>query len=87
MLDLAGNDYLGPHPRPTRGRRRRVDALQTWGAGSTGSRLVTGTTAAARASWSTSSPTFCGAEAGLVFSSGYAANLGVRDGAVRAGHA
>ena len=42
-LDLASNDYLGlsQHPDVIDGG---VDALRTWGAGSTGSRLVTGNT-------------------------------------------
>ena len=42
-LDLASNDYLGlsQHPDVIEGG---VDALRTWGAGATGSRLVTGNT-------------------------------------------
>lgn len=74
ILDLASNDYLGlsRHPDVV---EAAVAALRTWGAGSTGSRLVTGTTrlhgeledALAAA---TSTP------AALVFSSGYLANLG-----------
>jgi len=42
-LDLASNDYLGlsQHPDVIDGG---VAALRTWGAGSTGSRLVTGNT-------------------------------------------
>ncbi|MFD1520961.1 8-amino-7-oxononanoate synthase [Pseudonocardia yunnanensis] len=75
MLDLAGNDYLGltGDPRVIAGG---VDALQTWGAGSTGSRLVTGTTAL-HDELERELADFCGAESGLVFASGYAANLGV----------
>jgi 8-amino-7-oxononanoate synthase len=75
MLDLAGNDYLGlaGDPRVIAGG---VDALRTWGAGSTGSRLVTGTTAL-HDELERELAAFCGAESGLVFSSGYAANLGV----------
>ncbi|QJY49507.1 8-amino-7-oxononanoate synthase [Pseudonocardia broussonetiae] len=74
-IDLAGNDYLGlsTDPRVVAGG---VDALRTWGAGSTGSRLVTGTTAL-HAELEDELAAFCGAEAALVFSSGYAANLGV----------
>jgi 8-amino-7-oxononanoate synthase len=53
-----------------------VRAVRTWGAGSTGSRLVTGTTAL-HAELEAELAAFCGAEAALVFSSGYAANLGV----------
>ncbi|MCW2616735.1 MAG: 8-amino-7-oxononanoate synthase [Frankiales bacterium] len=74
LLDVAGNDYLGlsTHPAVV---QAAVDAARRHGAGSTGSRLVTGTTSlhleleaelAART----------GAETALVFSSGYLANLG-----------
>ena len=74
LLDLASNDYLGlaRHPVVV---AAAVAAVQRYGAGSTGSRLVTGTlpvhleleeALAAR----------CGAESALVFSSGYLANLG-----------
>jgi 8-amino-7-oxononanoate synthase len=75
LLDLAGNDYLGltGDPRVIEGA---VSAVRTWGAGSTGSRLVTGTTAL-HAELERELADFCGAESGLVFSSGYAANLGV----------
>ncbi len=42
LLDLASNDYLGlaHHPEVV----GAADAARTWGGGSTGSRLVTGTT-------------------------------------------
>jgi 8-amino-7-oxononanoate synthase len=75
LLDLAGNDYLGlaTDPRVVEGA---VRAARTWGAGSTGSRLVTGTTAL-HAALEAELAAFCRAEAALVFSSGYAANLGV----------
>lgn len=73
-LDLASNDYLGlsQHPAVIDGG---VRALQTWGAGSTGSRLVTGNTEL-HEECETALADFVGAEAGLVFSSGYTANLG-----------
>jgi 8-amino-7-oxononanoate synthase len=73
LLDLAGNDYLGlvRHPRVT---RAAADAALRWGGGSTGSRLVTGSTAL-HAELETELAEFCGAEAALVFSSGYTANL------------
>jgi 8-amino-7-oxononanoate synthase len=75
LLDLAGNDYLGLARDP-----RVVDAAgaaaRTWGAGSTGSRLVTGSTAL-HAELEAELAAHAGAEAGLVFSSGYLANLGV----------
>jgi 8-amino-7-oxononanoate synthase len=75
LLDLAGNDYLGlaTDPRVVEGA---VRAARTWGAGSTGSRLVTGTTTL-HAELEAELAAFCGAESALVFSSGYAANLGV----------
>jgi 8-amino-7-oxononanoate synthase len=75
LLDLAGNDYLGLacDPRVVEGG---VRALRTWGAGSTGSRLVSGTTAL-HAELEAELAAFCGTESALVFSSGYAANLGV----------
>ncbi|WP_344015367.1 8-amino-7-oxononanoate synthase [Pseudonocardia xinjiangensis] len=75
LLDLAGNDYLGltGDPRVVEGA---VSAVRTWGAGSTGSRLVTGTTAL-HAELERELADFCGAQSCLVFSSGYAANLGV----------
>ncbi|RKN41281.1 8-amino-7-oxononanoate synthase [Streptomyces hoynatensis] len=72
-LDLAGNDYLGlcRHPEV---KAAAADAALRWGAGSTGSRLVTGTTAL-HARLEAELAAFCGFEAGLVFASGYAANL------------
>ncbi|MEV0242575.1 8-amino-7-oxononanoate synthase [Streptomyces sp. NPDC050674] len=73
LLDLASNDYLGlaRHPEVTEGAAR---AARTWGAGSTGSRLVTGTTEL-HTELERELAEFCGFEAALVFSSGYAANL------------
>ncbi len=73
-LDLASNDYLGlsQHPDVIVGG---VQALRTWGAGATGSRLVTGDTELHQQLESTLAD-FVGADAGLVFSSGYTANLG-----------
>jgi 8-amino-7-oxononanoate synthase len=73
-LDLASNDYLGlsRHPHVVDGGIR---ALRTWGAGSTGSRLVTGNTAL-HEDFETALAQFTGAESALVFSSGYTANLG-----------
>jgi len=73
-LDLASNDYLGlsQHPAVIDGG---VAALRTWGAGSTGSRLVTGNTEL-HEHFEAALAEFVGAETGLVFSSGYTANLG-----------
>jgi 8-amino-7-oxononanoate synthase len=74
VLDLAGNDYLAlaRHPAVI---EAGIEALRTWGAGSTGSRLVTGSTQL-HADLEIALAAHVGAEAGLVFSSGYTANLG-----------
>ncbi|MGW5729469.1 8-amino-7-oxononanoate synthase [Nocardia beijingensis] len=73
-IDLASNDYLGlvRHPEVIEGA---IEAVRRWGTGSTGSRLVTGTTTEHEL-LETELAEFVGAEAGLVFASGYAANLG-----------
>ncbi|KUN85701.1 8-amino-7-oxononanoate synthase [Streptomyces griseoruber] len=73
LLDLASNDYLGlsRHPEVAEGA---AAAARTWGGGSTGSRLVTGTTEL-HTELERELAEFCGFEAALVFSSGYAANL------------
>ncbi|MFD3430907.1 8-amino-7-oxononanoate synthase [Nocardia fluminea] len=74
-IDLASNDYLGlhRHPEVVEGA---IEAVRRWGTGSTGSRLVTGTTTE-HALLELELAEFVGAEAGLVFATGYAANLGV----------
>jgi 8-amino-7-oxononanoate synthase len=74
LLDLASNDYLGlaRHPLVIAGA---VAAAQEHGAGSTGSRLVTGTTPL-HLELETELARRTGAESALVFSSGYLANLG-----------
>ncbi|HEY7430780.1 MAG TPA: 8-amino-7-oxononanoate synthase [Streptosporangiaceae bacterium] len=71
--DLASNDYLGlaTDPRVIGGA---VAAARTWGAGATGSRLVTGSTAL-HTTLERALAEFTGAPAALVFSSGYLANL------------
>ncbi|GAA3800501.1 8-amino-7-oxononanoate synthase [Streptomyces phyllanthi] len=73
LLDLASNDYLGlaRHPEVTEGA---AEAARRWGGGATGSRLVTGTTEL-HDELERELAAFCGFEAALVFSSGYAANL------------
>ncbi len=73
-LDLASNDYLGlsQHPDVIEGG---VAALRMWGAGATGSRLVTGDTELHQ-QFESELAEYVGASAGLLFSSGYAANLG-----------
>jgi 8-amino-7-oxononanoate synthase len=74
VLDLAGNDYLGlaAHPDVV---AAAVTALQAWGLGATGSRLVRGSTDA-HAALETELADWLGAEQALVYSSGYLANLG-----------
>jgi 8-amino-7-oxononanoate synthase len=73
-LDLASNDYLGlsQHADVIDGG---VAALRVWGAGATGSRLVTGDTELHQ-QFEAELADFVGAAAGLLFSSGYTANLG-----------
>ncbi|WP_459545324.1 8-amino-7-oxononanoate synthase [Nocardia sp. X0981] len=73
-LDLASNDYLGlsRHPEVV---DAAIAAVRRWGAGATGSRLVTGTTTEHEL-LEKELAAFTGFAAGLVFSSGYAANLG-----------
>ncbi|MDV6299497.1 8-amino-7-oxononanoate synthase [Dietzia maris] len=74
VIDLASNDYLGlgRHPEVV---DAAVAATRRWGAGATGSRLVTGTTEEHLA-LEDELAEFCGKPAALVFSSGYTANLG-----------
>jgi 8-amino-7-oxononanoate synthase len=72
-VDLASNDYLG-----LCGDERLTDAAvaaaREWGTGSTGSRLVTGSTEL-HTRLERDLAAFTGAAAALVFSSGYLANL------------
>jgi len=74
LLDLAGNDYLGlaRHPEVVEAAAR---AAKEWGAGSTGSRLVTGSTLL-HSELERALARHLGTEAALVFSSGYLANIG-----------
>ncbi len=73
IIDLASNDYLGlsQDPQVVEGA---VAAAQRWGTGATGSRLVTGDTGL-HATLEKDLARFAGAQAALVFSSGYLANL------------
>src|ERR1700742_473387 len=73
-LDLASNDSLGlsQHPDVIEGG---VAALRMWGAGATGSRLVTGDTELHQ-QFESELADYVGAASALLFSSGYAANLG-----------
>ncbi|GLZ05464.1 8-amino-7-oxononanoate synthase [Actinomadura sp. NBRC 104412] len=84
LIDLASNDYLGlsRDPRPAEAAAR---AAREYGTGSTGSRLVTGTTHL-HAELDRRLAAFTGSAAGLVFSSGYLANLGAVTGLAGPGH-
>jgi len=74
LINFASNDYLGLANHPVLKQAAR-DAIQTWGTGSTGSRLLSGhrplhdQLETAIAHWKQT-------EAAIVFSSGYLANLG-----------
>jgi len=72
-VDLASNDYLGLAANPVVAQAAAAAAI-TWGAGATGSRLVTGSTEL-HARLERALADFCDAPAALVFSSGYLANL------------
>ena len=74
VLDLASNDYLGL-ARDPRVTSAAAAAATRWGAGATGSRLVTGSTDL-HADLEARLAGFVGSAAALVFSSGYLANLG-----------
>src|SRR3954465_7074603 len=74
IVDLAGNDYLGL-ARDARVINAAAEAIRTWGVGSTGSRLVTGSTEL-HATLENELARHCSSEAALVFSSGYLANIG-----------
>jgi 8-amino-7-oxononanoate synthase len=75
LIDLASNDYLGlaGDKRPA---AAAAEAAARWGTGSTGSRLVTGTTTL-HTRLEERLAGFGGAMGALVFSSGYLANLAV----------
>jgi len=75
VLDLASNDHLGL-ARDPRVVEAGVAALRAYGAGATGSRLVTGTTHL-HEQLEQALAEHSQAEAALVFSSGYLANLGL----------
>jgi 8-amino-7-oxononanoate synthase len=75
LLDLASNDYLGLAADP-RVIASAAQALHRYGAGARGSRVVCGTTATHQ-DLEEQLCLITGQESALVFSSGYAANLGV----------
>lgn len=74
LIDLASNDYLSL-ARDPRVVAAAADASQRWGAGATASRLVTGALDL-HAELELALAEATGAAAGVLFSSGYLANLG-----------
>lgn len=78
LIDVAGNDYLDLSTDP-RLVEAAVAATRTWGTGSTGSRLVSGTTEL-HVELEAALAHLTGQESALVFSSGYLANLGAVTG-------
>lgn len=83
VLDLASNDYLAlaHHPEVIEAACR---AAQKWGGGARASRLLGGHTSL-HAELETELAAWKGCEAALVFSSGYAANIGVVTALARSG--
>lgn len=75
LLQLASGDYLGLADDP-RVKAAAARALATFGAGTGGSRLTTGTVPL-HIRLEEGLAAFSGSEAALVFSSGYAANVGL----------
>ncbi len=74
LINFASNDYLGlaSHPRL---KQAAIEAIEQWGTGSTGSRLLSGHRPLHQ-ELETAIAEFKQTEAALVFSSGYLANLG-----------
>ncbi|HEY3469260.1 MAG TPA: 8-amino-7-oxononanoate synthase [Amycolatopsis sp.] len=75
LLDLASNDYLGLSADP-RLRAAAIRAVEEYGTGAGASRVVTGT-AGCHAELEAELARLTGRPACLVFSTGYAANIGV----------
>ncbi|WP_036564957.1 8-amino-7-oxononanoate synthase [Nocardioides halotolerans] len=75
FVDLAGNDYLGLSQHPVV-RAAAAEAAVTWGAGAGASRLVTGALELHR-ELETELAAYAWRPSALLFSTGYAANLGV----------
>ncbi len=75
LLELASGDYLGLAAEP-RVKAAAAEALGAYGAGTGGSRLTTGTLPL-HGRLEAELAAFAGSEAALVFSSGYAANVGL----------
>jgi 8-amino-7-oxononanoate synthase len=74
LINFASNDYLG-FASDSRLKQAAIQAIEQYGTGATGSRLVTGERPLHR-ELERAIATLKGTEDALVFSSGYAANLG-----------
>ena len=74
LINFSGNDYLGLGGHPLV-RKAAADAAMEWGAGSGGSRLVTGSYPLLH-DFEEKIAAFKGNEAALLFGSGYLANAG-----------
>ena len=76
VVSFASNDYLGlaAHPKV---RAAAITAIERFGTGAMASRLIVGTRSLHRDLESRTRAVETNAERALVFSSGYAANLGV----------
>ena len=74
-IDLSSNDYLGlsSHPKLIEAAK---EALETYGTGSSGSRLLSGDLEICHRLEETTAK-FKGKEAALIFNSGYQANVGI----------
>lgn len=75
LIDVSSNDYLGLSRDPILARRAQA-AIAAWGVGATASRLVCGTLEL-HAAIEAKIARFKGAEAALVFASGFQANASV----------
>ena len=74
LVNFCSNDYLGLANDP-RVKKAGADAIQKWGAGAAASRLVSGNFSL-HLELEQGLAGFKGAQAGLLFSSGYLANIG-----------
>jgi 8-amino-7-oxononanoate synthase len=83
LLMLGSNNYLGlaSHPRV---KRAAQDAIETWGTGTTGSRVLNGTLDL-HLQVESRLARFLRREAALFFTSGYMANLGIISGLAHRG--
>jgi 8-amino-7-oxononanoate synthase len=78
MINLGSNNYLGLATDP-RVKRAAMEAVETWGAGTTGSRVLNGTLDL-HADVERRLARFFRRDAAVFFTSGYMANLGVISG-------